>query len=552
MGKGLSSPHMIEAFKANPLLLLFVVCAIGYWVGSIRVRGTSLGVAAVLFVGLAVGALDKDLMVPEIVIYLGLSIFVYTIGLSSGPGFFATFKRSGFRDISFVVGMLILSAAITVGLFYLFDLDAATAAGLFAGSTTNTPALAGLLDLIQRTASSQDLSSIAQNAVVGYSLSYPMGVLGVMLMISLMQKWLRINYEDEEKQLQTEYPISEILTSRTITVTRDEVVNMEMRELVQRFHGRIVFGRLKREDEIRLASWDTRLQIGDDIVIVAGAKLMDEVMDFLGHSSIDQLAYDRRVYDIRGLFVSNPKVAGEKIASLNLQEKYPAVITKVQRGDVNLLANGETILELGDRIQIVARRRDLPALNSFFGNSYEALSHINLFSFGVGMALGLLLGMVDFQLPGGITFNLGLAGGPLIVALLLGYLRRTGTIVWTLPYSANLSLRQFSLILLLAGIGIRSGHTFLATLLEGGGALIFLCGAIISIVSALATLLIGFKLLKIPFSFLTGMVANQPAILDYAIQESGNKLPTIGYTVMLPISVITKILVVQILFALLN
>lgn len=543
---------MIEAFKANPLLLLFIVSAIGYWVGSIRIKGTSLGVAAVLFVGLGFGAIDKDLMVPEIVIFLGLSIFVYTIGLSSGPGFFATFKRRGFRDILFVIAMLTLSAAITVGLFFLFDLDAATAAGLFAGSTTNTPALAGLLDLIQRTAPSQDLSNIAQHAVVGYSLSYPMGVLGVMLMIALMQKVFRINYRTEEKELQQEYPISEVITSRTILVTEEEAIGMEVRKLFHRFHGRIVFGRLKRDEEVTLASWDTRLQLNDEIVIVGGASVMDKITNFLGQSSADPLDYDRRMYDIRGLFVSNPKIAGEKIASLNLQEKYPAVITRIQRGDVAILANGETILELGDRIQIVARRQDMPAINSFFGNSYEALSHINLFSFGVGMALGLLLGMVDFNLPGGITFNLGSAGGPLIVALFLGYLRRTGSIVWTLPYSANLSLRQFSLILLLAGIGIRSGHTFLTTLLEGGGLLIFLCGAIISLVSAFATLLIGFKLLRIPFSFLTGMVANQPAILDYALQECGNKLPTIGYTLMLPISVITKILVVQILYAILN
>lgn len=543
---------MIEAFKANPLLLLFIVSAIGYWVGSIRIKGTSLGVAAVLFVGLGFGAIDKDLMVPEIVIFLGLSIFVYTIGLSSGPGFFATFKRRGFRDILFVIAMLTLSAAITVGLFFLFDLDAATAAGLFAGSTTNTPALAGLLDLIQRTAPSQDLSNIAQHAVVGYSLSYPMGVLGVMLMIALMQKVFRINYRTEEKELQQDYPISEIITSRTILVTEEEAIGMEVRKLFHHFHGRIVFGRLKRDEEVTLASWDTRLQLNDEIVIVGGASVMDKITNFLGQSSANPLDYDRRMYDIRGLFVSNPKIAGEKIASLNLQEKYPAVITRIQRGDVAILANGETILELGDRIQIVARRQDMPAINSFFGNSYEALSHINLFSFGVGMALGLLLGMVDFNLPGGITFNLGSAGGPLIVALFLGYLRRTGSIVWTLPYSANLSLRQFSLILLLAGIGIRSGHTFLTTLLEGGGLLIFLCGAIISLVSAFATLLIGFKLLRIPFSFLTGMVANQPAILDYALQECGNKLPTIGYTLMLPISVITKILVVQILYAILN
>ncbi|MEZ5039086.1 MAG: TrkA C-terminal domain-containing protein [Saprospiraceae bacterium] len=543
---------MIEAFRSSPLLLLFVVCAIGYWVGSIRIRGTSLGVAAVLFVGLGFGALDKGLMVPEIIIFLGLSIFVYTIGLSSGPVFFATFKRRGFRDILFVVGMLTFSAAITVGLFHLFDLEAATAAGLFAGSTTNTPALAGLLDLIQKTASSQELSTMAQEAVVGYSLSYPMGVLGVMLVIGVMQKWLHIDYKAEEVILQKNYPINEIISSQTIEVTNEAVIGIELRELFRRFNGRIVFGRLQRGEEIRLANWDTQLQLHDNLVIIAGANLLEEVTKLLGRFSSNQLDYDRRLYDIRGLFVSNPKIAGEKIAALNLQEKYPAVITRVQRGDVTLLANGETILELGDRVQIVARRKDLPALNSFFGNSYEALSHINLFSFGVGMALGLLLGMVNFQLPGGINFNLGFAGGPLVVALFLGNLRRTGAIVWALPYSANLSLRQFSLILLLAGIGIRSGHTFLTTLMEGGGALIFLCGAIISCLSAFATLLIGFKLLKIPFSFLTGMVANQPAILDYAMQSSGNKLPTIGYTVMLPIAVITKILFVQILFALLN
>ncbi|MGB0863882.1 MAG: hypothetical protein ACPGXZ_13250, partial [Saprospiraceae bacterium] len=203
---------------------------------------------------------------------------------------------------------------------------------------------------------------------------------------------------------------------------------------------------------------------------------------------------------------------------------------------------------LGDRVLIVARHDEMKKLSKLFGNSYQDLSQINLFSFGFGMALGLLLGMVTFQFPGGFTFNLGFAGGPLIVALLLGSVRRTGPIVWTLPYSANLTLRQFGLILLLAGIGIRSGHTFLQTIISGGGGWLFLAGALISIISAFAALFVGYKIFKIPFSFLIGMVSSQPAVLDFSLDRAKNNLPTIGFTLMLPIGLIVKIILVQLLF----
>ncbi len=543
---------MIEAFKASPLLLLFVVSAIGYLVGSIRIKGSKLGVAAVLFVGLAFGALDQNLQVPEIIIFLGLAIYVYTIGLSSGPSFFSAFQRHGFRDIFFVIGMLILSASITIALHFVFQLNAATAAGLFAGSTTNTPALAGLLDLIQNTTSSNELSTMAKDAVIGYSLSYPMGVLGVMLAISLMQKWLNIDYQKEEQTLQKDYAISEELKSQTIQVTQPAVIGMELRELYKQWNGRIVFGRILRNGQMSLANWNTQLQMNDQLVVIGSKNRLEKVALTLGQKMDIQITHDRRSYDVRRIFVSNPAIVGEKIAALNLNEKYPAIITRVQRGDVDILANGDTVLEFGDRVLLVARRKDLLELQELFGNSYEALSHVNLLSFGSGMALGLLLGMISFQLPGGFVFKLGFAGGPLIVALILGKLRRTGPIVWTLPYSANLTLRQFSLILLLAGIGIRSGHTFLETLMTGGGGILFLCGAIISCLAAFITLFVGYKLFKIPFSFLTGMVANQPAILDYAMEQSKNQLPTIGYTLMLPVALITKILFVQILFAILS
>lgn len=543
---------MIESFKENPLLLLFLVSAIGYWVGNINIRGSKLGVSAVLFVGLAFGALDPDLSVPEIIIFMGLSIFVYTVGLSSGPSFFSTFQQRGLRDILFVIAMLCLSAALTVGLFYLFDLDAATAAGLFAGSSTNTPALAGLLDLIRKTAEGEQLSEMAKQAVVGYSLSYPMGVLGVMLMIHLMQKWLKINYRTEEKALQKNYPLAEDLQSKTVRITQTFAIGKTIRYLHQNIAERVVFGRIQHNHKMQLVSWDTVLEKDDLLVVISNTDALEKVIPQLGEVAIEQLTYDRSFYDVRRFFISNGNIAGQTIASLNLEEKFPVIITRVQRGDVDLLASSNTILELGDRVLLVARRDDFDELEQIFGNSYRALSHIDLLSFGLGMALGLLLGMVDFTLPGGVTFNLGYAGGPLIVALILGQLRRTGSIVWTLPFGANLTLRQIGLIMLLAGIGIRSGHTFLATLQEGGGLLLFACGGIISIITALTTILIGFRLLGIPFSFLTGMVANQPAILDFAIERSKNQLPTIGYTIMLPVSMIVKILFVQLLFTFLS
>ena len=543
---------MIPLFQENSLLLLFIVIAVGYTVGRIKIKGTSLGVAAILFVGLAFGALDENLKIPDIVFLLGLSIFVYTIGLSNGPAFFKNFKRSGFRDISFVIFMLTVSGAITVALHYLFDFDAATSAGLFAGSTTNTPALAGLLDTIGKSELGEAMSLMVEHAVVGYSLSYPMGVLGVMIAIGIMQKLMKIDYRKEEFDLRKDYPVGQELKNYSIEITNAEYAGQTIRSLIRGNHWRVVFGRLQRGEEINLTNWDTRLEMGDRVTIVGVEEEVEEVIEQLGNKLAYQLSDDRSEYDINLIFVSNPKIAGQTIASLNLAERFSAIVTRVRRGDIDLLASGKTILELGDRVRFVAPLKEHSGLSRLFGDSYEALSRINLFSFGFGMALGLLLGMVTFTLPGGIVFNLGFAGGPLIVGLALGAIRRTGDIVWTLPYSAGITLQQIGLMLLLACIGIRSGHTFFNTLTQGGAGIIFIAGALISMVTAFITLWIGYKWVKIPFSFLTGMVSNQPAILQYAVDQSGNRLPDVGYTLMFPIALITKIVYVQILFALLT
>lgn len=544
---------MVEAFIENPLLLLFIVAGLGYGVGSIRIRGSNLGVAAVLFVGLAVGGLSPKLHIPDIIIFLGLAIFVYTIGLSSGPSFFATFRQRGSRDIIFVILMMTLSASIAIGLHFLFTFDASTTSGLFAGSTTNTPALAGLLDAISNAGLEGGLSkAMSERAVIGYSLSYPMGVIGVMIAINVMKRLLKIDYQEEERALKKEYPVRQTVTSRTIEVTQPEVTGIPLRDLKRQLDAKVVFGRLQRGASTLLTNYDTTFELGDQVALVADEEEVERLTRRIGKSMPFRLSSDRSEYDTRRFFVSNPNIAGERLSTLNLNERFAAIITRVRRGDIDLLANSELVLELGDRVRFVARRQDIPRISKLFGDSYDALSRINLVSFGLGMGLGLLLGMITFQLPGNASFKLGFAGGPIIVALILGALRRTGPIVWTLPYSANLTLRQIGLILLLAGVGVNSGHTFVDTVAQGGGGIIFLAGTIISFTTAIATLFIGYKLLRIPFSFLTGMVASQPAVLDFALEKAGNKLPNIGFTLMLPVSLITKIVYVQFLFALLR
>lgn len=545
---------MVEALSENPILLLFIVAGLGYGVGSISIKGNSLGVAAVLFVGLFVGSLSPELQIPEIITFLGLSIFVYTVGLGSGPSFFSTFKRRGWQDLIFVFLMLSFSASIAVGLHYFLNLEGSITAGLFVGSTTNTPALAGLLDLIRNVGVPAEVSKLdAENSVIGYSLSYPMGILGPMLAVILMQKLLKIDFQKEERELRKDYPVRQDILTLTIEVSHEVVTGKAIRDLRKEHAWTVLFGRYERNGHMHLSSWDTEFQIGDKVAVVGDREEVEQVALEMGNILPYQLSYDQTEYETRRMFVSNSKVAGLKLAALNLGENYAVMISRVRRGDIDMMANADTVLELGDRVRVIGKRKDMPEITKLFGDSYDELSQIDLLSFGLGMAMGMILGMVTFQLPGGIDFKLGFAGGPIIVGLILGGLRRSGPINWSLPYSANLILRQIGLIFLLAGVGVNSGHQFVKTITGGGiGLWVFSGSALISILTVCATLFVGYKILKIPFSILIGLVSNHPAILDFNLKRSRNKLPNVGYSLMTPMSIVVKIVYAQLLYLLLK
>lgn len=546
---------MIEILAEHPLLLLFIVSAVGYAIGRIKIKGSSLGVAAVLFVGLAAGALDPRLKLPEIIFELGLIIFVYTIGLSSGAGFFASFRRKGLRDNLFILAMLLVAVALTVALHFLFRFRAPVTSGLFAGSLTNTPALAGLLDTLGNVADPQLREALLAQPVVGYSVAYPMGVLGMLLAIAVMQRLWGIDYETEAESLRSFHLVEQDLYSRTVCIARPEVTGVPLRDLQQRNNWDVVFSRLQRDSELMLVTGSTVLREGDLVNVIGTPDEVDAMVPALGEMTDIHLELDRSEFDYRRIFVSNPEIAGRRLGDLRLPQEYGAIVTRVRRGDIDFLAHAEMMLELGDRVRAVARREEMPRISSFFGDSYRDLSEINLLSFGLGLTLGLLLGLIPIPLPGGATFRLGFAGGPLIVALILGAVGRTGPLVWNLPYSANLTLRQVGLILLLAGIGVRSGYTFLATFGQSGGLLLFVAGTLITCTTAFLTLWVGYRVLQIPYGMLVGMLAalqTQPAVLGFSLEQADNELPNLGYALVFPIATISKILFAQLLLTLLT
>ncbi|MCL4106763.1 UNVERIFIED_CONTAM: hypothetical protein GTU68_048207 [Idotea baltica] len=539
----------MKIFVENPLLLLFVVAAIGYALGNIKVKGINFGVSGVLFVGLFFGAMNPDIKIPQIIVLLGLVVFVYTVGLQSASGFFRAFKLRGFKDMIFIAIMLIVTALLVYGVYHILDLDKAMAAGIFAGATTNTPALASIIDIINNKVTDPQLASLYnENVVVGYSIAYPMAIIGILFTLVIFQKLFKIKFKEEAKKLKRDYPVERNTTNASVVISNPKVYGKSIRDLMKENKWNIVFGRIKSGDDTTLSSWDTVLLEGDEIMIVGDLEDLDGIIPDLGRPNENKISFETSQYTQRRLFVSNPKVAGKSIASLNLTEHYNMLVTRVRRGDIDLIASNKTVIEMGDRVRIVCQRKDVDEISKAFGDSYDQISHVNLFSFGLGIAIGLLIGMIEISFPGGFTFSLGYAGGPLVVSIILGGLRRTGPILWVLPYSANLTLRQFSLILLLAGIGINSGNSFISTFSSGNGLQIFGASLLIVVISTTLLLIIGYRFLKIPYSILSGMAANQPAVLDFANEQAGNKLPNIGYTTILPAALILKILIAQFLF----
>lgn len=543
---------LIALLAHNKLLLLFSVIGLGYLLGQIRVHGFSLGVAAVLFVGIAFGALDKRLILPEEIYIVGLVLFVYSVGLQSGPSFFSSFNQKSLRINLFVIAALLISALVAGSFSLLFAMDAPHAAGLFCGALTNTPALAASVEAVKSFTVDhpEELRDQLVNApVIAYSLAYPFGVLGVILWFYLFSRVFRVDFAREEADRLKESGVGSIQV-RTYRVTNPAVTGKEAWDVLKLIeHRRFVLTRFKRGGEINIILPETVFRKDDLVVAVGAPDALEGAKVILGEESDEQLTLDTAGFEYRRMFVSSEETVGRPIHDLHLEKKFSATITRVRRGDVDFVPSPDTRLELGDRVRVVTRHENIRAVTEFFGDSVKSISETDFLSISLGIVLGVFVGMMPIPLPNGSTFKLGFAGGPLVVSLILGRLQRTGSVTWTMPFNANLVLRQIGLVFFLAGIGIKAGDGFGATVRSGG--LGFLAaGALITTVASLFTIVLGYKYLRLPMSAVMGVmsgVGTQPACLAYANQTAKNDQPNMHYAMVYPASMIAKIVLAQVL-----
>ncbi len=538
---------MVETLAAQPLLLLFAVAGIGYLLGRIEIAGIGLGVSAVLFVGLGAGALDPALRLPDVILQFGLVTFVYVVGLSTAPGFFGSVRRRGVQTALLGLGAVGLGA-VMIAVGARLGLAGPTAAGLFAGALTNTPALAAVIDTLAGTALASDAGP-----ALGYALAYPGGVLGVLAVIALAPKLLGfdpahdlVTADDAPGAAGGKLEMATVLIS-------GEVPEMSSRFLRERHVQGVAFGRMRRGDQTSVVTDDVVLHRGDIVTVIGESAAVQAAVAALGERSPLHLEFDRAVVDFRRITVSNPRIAERPLGELGLDLRFGAQVTRVRRGDVEFVPTRTTHLELGDALRVVAPREQMAAVSAQLGDSHRALAEIDLISFSLGIGLGLLLGLVPIPLPDGSSFTLGLAGGPLVVGLVLGRLGRSGPLVWTLPHAASLTLRQVGLVLFLAGVGTRSGWAFAQALAGGGIGGVIALGAAVTCTVAMVTMLVCMRVLHLPGSVAMGVVAGvqtQPAALAFAIERTKNEVPSAGYAAVYPVATVAKIVIAQLLLRL--
>ncbi len=551
-------------FARNPLLLLFAVVALGYPISKIKVAGASFGIASILFAGIALGALvmapgldptlkgeiSKDM---KLVYELGLAVFVYAMGLSISHSFWAAFSREGLRKNAVVFLVMLMSTAFVVLLARVMGFNARYAAGLLTGSFTNMPALAGVIERVK--ASGASPLELAQPTVAS-AIAYPIGVLVPMLVIFLSARVFRVNLQEEADGLKAYQAGHQKLEAWTLRVTRPEAEAMAKRDLCAAGGLRVVFGRVLRNADLLLPGPDFGLRLGDLVTVVGSPDDLAQVEALVGERSHVELDRDQSALDATRVFVSRWDVVGVPVGKLDLVNRFQAIITRVRRGDLWFVPDGDTVLELGDRVRVTTRRDNIEAIEEFFGDSYRAISEVSFLTFAMGLAAGLALGQLPIPLGQGIIFKLGFAGGPLAVALILGRFHRIGSLVWNFPYSANHTVRQFGLVLFAAGIGIISGEGFRAILARDATVLPLFLGAalLVCFVADSLTMVIGHKGFGIPLNVMFGILAGthtQPVVLGYANQHAGNDLPNVGFATVYPLATILKIVLAQVLLGLL-
>lgn len=549
----LTNPNSIAHIVA---LYAFVIAA-GVLLGKIKFFGISLGVTFVLFVGILVGHFGFTGN-PSILSFLqdfGLILFVFCIGLQVGPSFFSSFKKGGITMNLLAVGIVALNIAVALIIYFALQerIEIPMMVGILCGAVTNTPGLGAANEALQQ------LHYQGPEIAMGYACAYPLGVMGIILSLIVIRYICRVNMEKESEDIQREEDANPHLKPYNILLrVQNEALSGKKLSQVQSFLARdFVCSRILQDGHVNIPNAETVLRLGDEMNIVCAEDDSEAIEAFIG-PKIEQINWDDQKQDkpmvSRRILVTQPAINGKTLGELHFSSMYGVNVTRVNRSGMDLFAARQLTLQVGDRVMVVGPEDAIERVADLLGNQLKRLDHPNIVTIFIGILCGILFGSLPIAIPSMPTpVKLGLAGGPLIVAILIGRFGHKVKLVTYTTMSANLMLREVGLVLFLASVGIKAGENFVQTVVEGDGLLYVGVGFLITFIPLIIIGVIARWRHKINYFTLMGLIAGSntdPPALAYANQISGNDAPAVGYSTVYPLSMFLRILTAQLLILL--
>ena len=524
----------LEIFKAD-YVAFFAIVALGILLGKIKVKGISLDVSAIIFVALLFGHYGVD--IPDIFQKIGLIFFIYSVGIQAGPGFFESFKSDGLKLIGIASVAVLSGAGITVLLAYLLDIDFALAVGLFTGALTSTPGLAAAIESTESTLAS-----------IGYGISYPFGVLAVIIFVKLSPKIFRVSIKEQELKyeegLKSNYP--EIIHKNFIVENRN-IYGKSLGELKIRTMTRTNISRILHEGVAFTPTAKTVLHKSDIIKSVGTEQDLEKVRLLIGSETETEIPLGNK-YSIETILVTNNKVVRKSLKEIGLLEQYNATAVSIRRAGIDISPKSDTKLRFGDKVRVACDIQSVDNVKKLFGDNRKVLTDLDFLPVSLGIIIGVLLGQISLPIFG-FNFSLGLTGGVLLAAIILSRIGKTGNILWNVSGSSNQLLRRIGLIFFLVAVGTDAGANLMETL-KSGGLTYFGIGAVITLFPMFVTMIVGYMFMKVNFlvllGALTGSMTSTPALSAIDPMTDSNA-PKIAYAAVYPFALVLLIICSQII-----
>jgi putative transport protein len=547
---------LFELHKTQPIAhaicVLAFVCVVGMALGSLKFRGIGLGTAGVLFAGILVGHFGEEIdhRTLDFVKEFGLILFVFTIGLQLGPGFFATLRKQGVKMNLVAAAIVILGALAAPIIGWLAHFDAAAVLGIFCGAVTNTPSLGAATQALATMPSiSADRLTLP---ALAYAVTYPTAIAGIIGTLLLLKQIFRIDPVQEAADFAAKNRRKAVpVERRTLVVTNPNLDGVRLDAIPGRIEAGVTVSRVRRGEETHVATDATVIHSGDRLAVVGTRAGLDQFERVIGQRSDEDLVLAESDVTFRRVVVTDRSVLGKTFEELDLDDRFGVAVTRVTRADIEMSAVPGLRLQFGDTVQIVGRDDDLDKAAAALGNSLKELNETHFIPFFIGIAMGIALGTMPIMLPGlPHPVRLGLAGGPLIVALILARVGRIGRQVWHMPVNTNLAFREFGIALFFAAVGLGAGAKFFSTVFTATGVQWLLAGACVTILPILLLGVFGRAVLKMNFMDLSGMLAGSmtdPPALAFASNIARSDAPTVAYATVYPLTTLLRILSAQVL-----